>query len=876
MAVMFFVQTTLFAQYVHPNQAGRKGGDTGAGIGKQVVTSTYYGYTSDNSAQGTIVSVNKDGTNVATFHGFKGYPSDGSYSWYTTPHQASDGSLYGASYVGGSYNWGSVYKFNLGTGVESLIFNSNPGNGGSPGNFANINELSDGKIYSVQTWGGTHYLGGLYSMNKDGSGLTLIHSFSNSVIVNYTSAATTQLTTESKYDGAYPYGFVVEGHDGKIYGSTLDGGAHNRGAFYRCNKDGSAYEIINVSDPFLKAYVNGKGGVIPSAYNLNDPCGNVAIDQQGKVYVTGFYGGAGNTGGVARMNADGSNYQLLHSGNAAEGTYPYRGATIIDGRVYGTYGTGGPWTVQGGASIGVVYGMDLDGSNYKVLKAFDAPGGVYSDGTDPWAGLSYDGEYLYGSTHVNGGAGMVGTLYKLRLDGSDFKTLHRFSATAATACGGKPALFSWYPSTERVTFADVSLKWSQTCIPDVVCNAGSAAPSVTNNTGISNECSSTTADLTNVIITNTPVNAQVAWHTSTTISSETKVADPTAVGAGTYYAVFYDAINGCYANEGTSTTAVVVTIKACPFVNYAPPVASKVLANVCPAATADLTSLLYAESPSGASVTWHTATPATDANKIGTPTAATANTYYAAYYNGTTYGPTSTPVVVTIISCGGTSVNAACPANTKDLTTILIGPAPANTVLTWHTAVPATPENQVADPTKAVAGTYYPVYFDETNNCYGTAGAPVTVVGCPIPDLTPTFRITPSSVIGNGTAIAGRIFVREIAGFATTSNPIYVFVPKSANYTLNTYNSTQTTSGGLPVQNSQWTYLSANATYYIFQYNGSVPLNNSGSAFGFSMIYNSNSLSGKENINILVFDGSGGETNFSNNSDGETIRFSAN
>ena len=51
----------LVAQFVSPNQAGRKGGDTGVGIGNQVVTSTYYGNAGNTVAQGVIMSVNKDG-----------------------------------------------------------------------------------------------------------------------------------------------------------------------------------------------------------------------------------------------------------------------------------------------------------------------------------------------------------------------------------------------------------------------------------------------------------------------------------------------------------------------------------------------------------------------------------------------------------------------------------------------------------------------------------------------------------------------------------------------------------------------------------------------------------------------------------------------
>jgi large repetitive protein len=722
--VLLLSTIAAYGQYVHPNQAGRKGGDTGVGKGNQVVTSTYYGTAGNPLAQGVMISVNKNGTNAATLHEFLGFPNDASYPFYTTPHQASDGNLYGSSFIGGSSNWGAVYKYDLSNCNESLIFNAGLGSG-SPANYANINELSDGKIYSIQTYGGANYAGGLYRMDKNGANLQLIHSFSPITTVNYTIAAQNQ-TTLPLYDGAYPYGFVVEGPDGKIYGSCYAGGSHARGAFYRCDKNGANYEVFNIGSALYKSYNNGRNGTVPSALNVAYPWGNVAIDQAGKVYVTGYYGGAANSGGWARMDPDGSNYQLLHSGNYSEGYFPYRGALIIDNKLYGTTRYGGGTTLSGSVSYGTVFSMNLDGTDYKKLKVFDGIG--LPEGAEPWADLAYDGSFLYGTTLVYGGVGNVGTIFKIKLDGSDFQTIHRFSTTAAASCaGGKSGLYNWYPSAERVTFANVDASCSKTCTPSLVCNVGTAAPTLSATT-TSNICPATTADLTNISATNQATNVVLQWHTATPATAANKITDPTAAAAGTYYATFYDAIHGCY-GTGTATTAITVTnTTCCASANIPPPLLTNKISNTCPATTVNLTTLQVGATPSGTVITWHTAAVATGANKVADPTQATTTggPYYASYCNiaGVCYGNTATAVTVTNISCTAAIKTITCPTATFDLTTLLSAAPPINTVLQWRTAAGVV----VPNATQVSNGTYLPVYYDATNNCTGNLGAPVNVV----------------------------------------------------------------------------------------------------------------------------------------------------
>jgi Bacterial Ig domain len=556
-----------YGQYVHPNQAGRKGGDTSPGTGNQVVTSTYFGNAGNVVAQGVIMSVNKDGSNAASFHDFDGYPGDGSYPWYTTPHQGSNGKLYGATYIGGTSNWGTVYDYDFATCSQNVIYNSGPGpSGGSPANFANVNELSDGMIYSVQTFGGTQGGGRLFRMNKDGSGVQTLHDFHESNAVNYTPAANNTTISGGQQvvgpyagkDGMWPYGFVVEGPDGKIYGTTQDGGSYSWGAIYRCEKDGSNYQVIYSGDPTIRAaYYKKPDGTVLTAFteSMQWLHGNVAFDQAGKLYVNGYYGGYLDLGGTAKMDADGGNYlSVFNSQSAADGYNCYRGPLVIDNTVYSTFRYGG----GGVASIGVVWKVNTDGTNFTKLKTFEIVSGAYVDGTEPWAGLAYDGTNLFGSCIASGGVGSIGTIFKIKPDGTGYQTIHRFSNTAATpSCGaGKAGMFTYYPSAERVTFANVKLNCSTTCVMNAAaCTAGSTPPTIL-STSIANNCPATTVNLTSLVSA-----SNVSWHTGTPATIANRVATPSNAGPGTYYAAIYDETNDCFS---TATSAVVTAT-----VNYA-------------------------------------------------------------------------------------------------------------------------------------------------------------------------------------------------------------------------------------------------------------------------------------------------------------------
>jgi len=95
----------------------------------------------------------------------------------------------------------------------------------------------------------------------------------------------------------------------------------------------------------------------------------------------------------------------------------------------------------------------------------------------------------------------------------------------------------------------------------VVCAAGTTAPTLS-ATSEANVCPTATADLLGLVSSTPPSGAVVQWHTvASNPTSGNKVANPTMIIAGTYYAYYYDSAANCYS---PASAAITVTISTCP------------------------------------------------------------------------------------------------------------------------------------------------------------------------------------------------------------------------------------------------------------------------------------------------------------------------
>lgn len=89
--------------------------------------------------------------------------------------------------------------------------------------------------------------------------------------------------------------------------------------------------------------------------------------------------------------------------------------------------------------------------------------------------------------------------------------------------------------------------------------------------------------------------------------------------------------NGVYVN----IDVVKITRAACYTcdINVAPVLSATTVSNVCPANTFNLNSITASNTPAGAELTWHTGTPATNANRIASPGTASGFRFYAAFHS---------------------------------------------------------------------------------------------------------------------------------------------------------------------------------------------------------------------------------------------------
>src|SRR2546426_1043724 len=95
------------------------------------------------------------------------------------------------------------------------------------GNRPNNSLVTDGSVFYGTTGnGGTYNKGTIYTINPDGSGFSLLRSFSGSVD-----------------DGAGQGELTLTGST--LYGTTGDGGAFNKGVIYKMNTNGTDFILLH-------------------------------------------------------------------------------------------------------------------------------------------------------------------------------------------------------------------------------------------------------------------------------------------------------------------------------------------------------------------------------------------------------------------------------------------------------------------------------------------------------------------------------------------------------------------------------------------------------------------------------------------------------
>jgi len=268
-------------------------------------SNTLYGTASSggSGANGTVFSVNADGSGFQTLHAF---------SAFTIPFRTNDdgaapfggmalagNTLYGTTVVGGILGEGTIFSIHT-DGSDFRLMDTN----GGPGALI----LSSNTFYETTTFGGSSGNGTVFKVNTDGSVFAILHTFTNGM------------------DGANPHsGLVLSGNT--LYGTANAGGASGKGTVFKVNSDGSGFATLH-------SFTNIDG---------QSPVGALFLSGS-TLYGTTSLGGSLGGGTVFSISTNGSDFTTVHSfAGGSEGVSPVAGLILSGNTLYGTTQAGGSW-----------------------------------------------------------------------------------------------------------------------------------------------------------------------------------------------------------------------------------------------------------------------------------------------------------------------------------------------------------------------------------------------------------------------------------------------------------------------------------------------------------------------------------------------------
>jgi uncharacterized repeat protein (TIGR03803 family) len=263
--------------------------------------------------------------------------------------------------------------------------------GGNP--FAGLTMDAAGHLYGTAATGGAGY-GTAFELRRAGRGWVLVPLY----------------TFAGGNDGATPYGRVIIGGNGTLYGSTVYGGGSSRcvaGCGTVFNLRTPALTCSRVLCPWTENVLHAFQGIF-----LNDgvaPIGGLAFDPTGTLLGVTLGGGLRGKGTVYELTPSNGGWteNVLHDfrGGGNDGERPYAGVVVDHvGNLYGTTQNGGRY--DGGTAYQLTH--TASGWVESIMHSFLQ----VTDGAHP-AGLIMDtAGNLYGGTSGGGQHG-TGTVFEL-------------------------------------------------------------------------------------------------------------------------------------------------------------------------------------------------------------------------------------------------------------------------------------------------------------------------------------------------------------------------------------------------------------------------------------------------------------------------------
>jgi uncharacterized repeat protein (TIGR03803 family) len=293
-----------------------------------------YGTTGNGGVynQGTVFVLKHmagGGWTEKTLHSFGGNSKGGLYPSFGVVFDTV-GNLYGTAYLGGTHGNGVAFELtpNAGFGwTETVLHNFY--NNGKDGAYPYANVILDGagNLYGTTNWGGALDAGIVFELMPTVGGAwteQLLHVFGNGK------------------DGIHPQGSLILDASGNLYSTTVQGGAHTYGTVFELTPTASGSWTETILHSF--SYSDNTDGYAPSSSLIFGPSGRLygtTIDGGAYNFPSGGYG----TVFELTPAAGGAwTETLLHSfnDNGLDGFYP-TSSLIVDasGRLFGTTTEGG-------------------------------------------------------------------------------------------------------------------------------------------------------------------------------------------------------------------------------------------------------------------------------------------------------------------------------------------------------------------------------------------------------------------------------------------------------------------------------------------------------------------------------------------------------
>jgi uncharacterized repeat protein (TIGR03803 family) len=369
-------------------------------------------------------------SNTTILYSFAGPTSDGENP-YASLIQGSDGNLYGTTVNGGAYGYGTVFEFSPSSGTETVLYSFAGGNTDGANPYGLI-EGTDGNFYGITNLGGASDAGTIFEFSPSTGTETVVHSFGtggdgvepqstliqasdgnlygtapyggaygDGAVFEYSPSTGAEMVLYSfaggSTDGKLPVASLIQGSDGNLYGTTLEGGANSEGTVFGVSPTSGGEAVLYSFGSFSGDGYWVTGGLIQGS--------------DGNLYGTAAFGGANGAGTVFKVSPSTGAETVLYSfaGGSADGANPASLIQGSDGNLYGTTLNAGADSGTNGG--GTVFEYSPSTGTETTLHFF---GGV-GDGAAPYAGLIQGSNgNLYGATY-RGGTNSDGTVFEVAL-----------------------------------------------------------------------------------------------------------------------------------------------------------------------------------------------------------------------------------------------------------------------------------------------------------------------------------------------------------------------------------------------------------------------------------------------------------------------------